>query len=388
MLSRRIEDITDIDIQRLVSMHAEESQNLDFKQELPGRDTAARHEFCADVCALANAQGGDLVYGVQEDDQGCASVLMPQPDNIDDTVLRLQDMALNGIEPKITGIHARGISIAGGNVFVVRIPKSWHAPHRVRTNQHFYVREGRRKRQLDVPEIKAAFLRSEGAAERLRNFRIERIGRLLAGDAPVPLAVGVIGLLHVLPLQPSATATVDPRIYQLERHLPVISGTTSLDFRLNLDGGVAHRVVTENGCGAYTLLFRDGSIEAARVFTQQLDNGTIVLPSSAYEKEILSFATSITNELNRLELGPPYVVMYSILNAKAGCLGVSAGHNWYAGNECLQFDRDVLAYPDVVITHDVPIDAALRPLFDLVWQSVGRPYSLNYDEKGIWVGRV
>jgi len=61
MINQNIENITEADILTLVQNGDEESQTLDYKQELPGRDASARHEFCADICAFANTQGGDIV---------------------------------------------------------------------------------------------------------------------------------------------------------------------------------------------------------------------------------------------------------------------------------------------------------------------------------------
>jgi hypothetical protein len=390
MINRKIEDIAEIDIQTLISNGEEESQTLDFKQALPGNDSVAKHEFYADICAFANTQGGDIVYGVSEDADGRAGNVIPLADNPDVTALRLQDMAMNGIEPKITGIHVRAVPVAGGNVFIARVPRSVHAPHRVKTNQHFFIREGCRKRPLDVPEVGAAFSRATNAAERIRNFRLERIGRIMAGDAPVRLFDGVIAVLHVVPLQPSAEAGVDPTTYhpeRQERRLPVISGTEGLGFRLNLDGGLAHRAITKNGCGAYTLIFRDGKIEAVRVFDFQSQNGLFSILSDQYELEILNFMREITQELQRLKLGPPFVVMYSLLHAKNGCLSI-VDEQWFRPDLHPKFDRDILAFPEIILDQIEQLDVALRPMFDLVWQSVNVSCSPNYNKDGVWVGKT
>jgi len=64
MINKKIEDIAENDILALVSSNAAESQTLDFKRELPGRDNSAKLEFCTDICAFADTQGGDIVYGV------------------------------------------------------------------------------------------------------------------------------------------------------------------------------------------------------------------------------------------------------------------------------------------------------------------------------------
>jgi predicted HTH transcriptional regulator len=64
--------ITAENIQSLVDNAVEEGVTLDFKRDLPGDDRDSRKEFVADVCAMANTKGGDLVYGVDEED-GAAS---------------------------------------------------------------------------------------------------------------------------------------------------------------------------------------------------------------------------------------------------------------------------------------------------------------------------
>jgi hypothetical protein len=388
MINRRLEDVDETSLRALIADAEAESMTMEFKQELPGRDNAARHEFCADICAFANAQGGDMIFALSEDGEGRALDLQPLPDNADEACLRLQDMAFNGLEPRVTGIHVRAVVVPGGYAFIVRVPRSWHAPHRVKTNQHFYVREGRRKRQLDMPEVSAAFARSTGAVDQIRSFRADRIGRILAGESPIRLFDGVIAVLHVVPLQPENESAVDPRVYQMERRLPVMSGAQGLDFRLNLDGGFSHRPATERGCGAYTLIFRDGKVEAARVFNTDLGNGVLNVPSRAYEQELLAFLTAMLPDLLRLRLGPPFVIMYSLLRAGNACLGV--GHTeerWFEGDRHFHFDRDTLLYPEVILEQIDELDISLKPMFDLVWQSVGQPNSLNYDANGRWVGR-
>ena len=59
MLPKQINDITAADIQNLIIAGTEESITLEFKSQLVGDTRDARKEFLADICALANTQGGD-----------------------------------------------------------------------------------------------------------------------------------------------------------------------------------------------------------------------------------------------------------------------------------------------------------------------------------------
>lgn len=386
MLSRPINEVTEGDLKALVANKTSESQTLDFKKELPGRDERARHEFCADVCALANASGGDLIFGLDEDDQGSAQDIVPTTSNPDDGQLRLQDMMLNGLEPRVTGVHVRAISVAGGHVFVVRVPKSWSGPHRVKTNQHFFLREGARKRQLDMPEIKSAFARSEGIGERLRQFRVERISKILTSEAPVPLPANVpLCVLHLLPVQPVEGALpVDPRSIVGERRLPVIgSGGYA---RLNLDGALQYSKFgpKNEGIDAYTQLFRDGRVEAVHAFVNQLEDGKFSIPSTAYERELIQFYDRMEPQLAQLKVSPPLVIFFSLLRTDRAHFAISRERFFFAQGGQGSFDRDTVLLPDILVESSIAGQHALRPIFDLVWQSVGFDASPNYDDKGNW----
>ena len=72
MLPYPIEMINQGILTSLVENQVAESRDLEFKQVLPGRSDEQVKEFLKDVTALANAQGGDLIFGVQ-DENGVAT---------------------------------------------------------------------------------------------------------------------------------------------------------------------------------------------------------------------------------------------------------------------------------------------------------------------------
>lgn len=67
-----------------------------------------------------------------------------------------------------------------------------------------------------------AFGRATDAAQQIRNFRMDRVARILYADTPVSLRAGVLSVIHVVPLQGSGQIEFDPLTYQMERHLPVM----------------------------------------------------------------------------------------------------------------------------------------------------------------------
>jgi predicted HTH transcriptional regulator len=66
-------DVTGIDEKYLLEMCSQrraESQHVDFKRELPGRSHGDKVEFLKDLCAFANADGRDVLYGVRDEKGG------------------------------------------------------------------------------------------------------------------------------------------------------------------------------------------------------------------------------------------------------------------------------------------------------------------------------
>src|SRR4051794_40855826 len=95
--------------------------------------------YLADISAMANTVGGDVLYGVKElrDGNGhptgiaddIIGVEVPNPDQ-----LRLQILQLirDGIDPRIPGIETQTVDLPTGRVvFIIRIPPSLLSPHMV-----------------------------------------------------------------------------------------------------------------------------------------------------------------------------------------------------------------------------------------------------------------
>lgn len=389
-LPPKLLDTTQADVDRLVADKDREGPHLDFKRELPATwDDKAKHRFLADATAFANAGGGDILFGVDENNDAEASALVPQVLNgVDSEVRKLQDFLLNLSEPRLlaTEVHAVPVTVAGtaGYVIVVRVPQSWAGPHRVKTNQHFFVRDGLRNRQLEVPEIRALFLRTESQAQKVRDFRTDRLGRVLIGNTPSALMPGPMLVLHVVPMQAAmGHVQFDPLLYETrKRALPFVGQARATTIRLNLDGavGALHPEAKHNG--AYVQMFRTGYAELVWVLQQYEDRTRPSLPSVAYENYTMGFVNSVRAELKGLGYSTAVIVMLSILKAAQ----VDFTPNDRSGFPISGpgFDRDALVLPEVLIEDDVPTARGMRPVFDLVWQCAGFQCSLNFSDTGEW----
>lgn len=385
--------ITQAHIEQLVADKTREGPHLDFKRDLPTAwNEAVKHEFLADTTAFANSGGGDLIFGIEEDGQAHALEVVPQViANVDLEIRRLQDFLLNQAEPRLPGIkvHAVQVSVAGtdGHVVLVRIPQSWAGPHRVKTNQHFFIRDGLRKRQLDIPEIRSLFLRTENQAQRVNDFRTERLGKILSGNAPQRLVDGPILIAHLVPTQAAlGLVQIDPVPYTNQRGLPVI-GTSNGMARLNLDGALVVRNETrQGGTQGYSQFFRNGFFESALVLARRTEEERVVLPSRSYEEYLIALLGNFRGELDRLGINYECAVMLSLFRADEVRLGVRSDRGFDDPHQTL-FDRKTLVLPDIVARSDLTPEKALKPVFDLMWQAAGFSGSMNFDNAGEWTPR-
>jgi predicted HTH transcriptional regulator len=64
MLGMPIDSIDESHLQSLVTEGRREDAQLEFKLTLPGGGENEKREFLKDVSAMANSQGGDIIYGI------------------------------------------------------------------------------------------------------------------------------------------------------------------------------------------------------------------------------------------------------------------------------------------------------------------------------------
>ncbi|MBA7577215.1 MAG: hypothetical protein GH159_00605 [Dehalococcoidia bacterium] len=158
MINKDIEQVTKDDLQTLVDNAVLERKTLEYKQALPSNSDSAKKEFLADVSSFANASGGDLIFGITENKKTGAPKSLDglSIENPDQEILRLENTIRDGIEPRIPSISTRSIPLDSAKVaLIIRVPKSWSAPHRVIWGGHdkFFSRSSNGKYPLDVGEL-------------------------------------------------------------------------------------------------------------------------------------------------------------------------------------------------------------------------------------------
>ncbi|TFW15894.1 helix-turn-helix domain-containing protein, partial [Pseudomonas putida] len=113
-----------------------ESETVDFKRALPGRDEKSKVELAKDVAAMANTGGGDLVFGIMETEDGgqAGGITAITGESSDEAQRRILQTLESRIEPRVQGLTLWTVQVADGYVLVMRIPPSWNGPHCVKTD--------------------------------------------------------------------------------------------------------------------------------------------------------------------------------------------------------------------------------------------------------------
>lgn len=382
------------DLEKMIAAGVQEGQHIDFKGEYPSQwNDKAKHSLAADAVAFANANGGTLVFGMTQGTNAEAIGINPQIiPSTDDERVKLHSFLTDLVEPRLPGIqtHAVPVTVDGvsGHVMLVHIPQSWVGPHRSKLGNNFFIRDGLKNKPLDIPEIRSQFLQSEDRGLKLKNFRTDRLSKVLTGDTPFKLVAGAVLVVHVVPIQ-AVLGQVAPDVVQysgLRRQIPIIATPHgSAYFKLNLDGAAGARNVSDGVTHGYTLIFRNGFIETTWVQTTNNPdpNSRPALPSGSFEGYLKNFVSKSIEEISHWGASGEILVMLSLLRAKGMSLAY-AGE--FSSAERLVFDRDILAFSEIeVVPENGDIMKQMRPLIDMTWQAAGSLGSPNFNASGDWV---
>src|SRR4051812_32108328 len=103
---KSLNDLSLDDFRALIENRVPEGPNLEYKRTVYGTNDDARRELLKDISALANADGGYLIIGIEDDGADRAARFTP----IEDPQTQLQRMrqsCLDSISERIDGFEVR-----------------------------------------------------------------------------------------------------------------------------------------------------------------------------------------------------------------------------------------------------------------------------------------
>ena len=374
LFSKSVEELTANDIQSLINEGVSESIELDYKRDLP-TDPAGWDELYADVCAFANTLGGYIIYGVDEQGGRPVSIVGVQTNNPDELKQRLNQRILRNIRPRPVPVpRITAIDMTNGRyVLVIYVPRSWQSPHAVSSSGEWspikaFARNSSGKYMLDISQLRTMLLFAESLADRVRQFRYDRVAKLLSGETPVRLTPGPRPIVHYLP----ASAFIPGTAYELEALTncqPFIRAVAGFACRYNVDGLLYYSdPLDQRGCYyGYVQVFRNGVIEHVMSGYNVEEDGTKLVACLNLKDDILKYGELFLQTLRFLNIDPPVWVAISLVGYKDYFLDYN---RWAPTHPTI--DRDPVLIEAVQID-DLNQDAStvLRALLDLLWQAGG-----------------
>lgn len=419
MINKRLDAIDEADLQSLVTYGVGESNQLDYKETLPGGDDGSKKEFLRDVSAMANANGGDLIYGVREqgdsDTNAAAEVVGVEGVDVDAKKLWMEDLIRSGIEPRLLGVGIHVVPVGDSKVvFVVRVPRSWNGPHVVNFKGHwrFYSRHSAGNYPMDVTQLRDAILSGATLTQKLEQFRLDRLAQVVADPVLNPQAKIVIHLQPLDSVRPEFKVDVTMAVGEYELLRSMTYDQSNPGTRLNFDGVLAYHEGSERV--GYVQVFRSGAVETvdANILDVERDRKHYI-PARSFEMKNINAVYRRLLLLKKLGVTSPVVLHMSLLGVKNYRLFLR--DEFYTGNydyssfviqaEHHPIDRDDLLLRGELIedfqgehlagkdARGIPLllihsGRILRPVFDTVWNAAGFGRSLHYNARGEWAGQL
>lgn len=449
VLGRSIDEIDEAFLQSLVDDKITEMKTLDYKRQLPcryddganrfiwpGKESSKKRqkiEFLKDISSFANADGGVIIYGIDDKHTGIPQKLVGL--NIkDEHAERLKNtidgIIRSGIAPRIERVNypptlidvkilEDGVETLK-KVFIIEIPRSWRAPHCVTSGDHnrFWSRSTAvGKYEMDVNQLRDAFILSETRTEKIRGFRDERISNLMVNKTPVEFISthenpedfknNIINImvkrgatkiaLHLVPFNSFDPATrYDLKDIYANSHKirPMLYGEPRFNppTRYNLDGILTYSPTNKSRLvDSYTQLFRNGTIEAveggSHIDYNELFVNIRTLWIDPFERELIESLKLYLDALKTLQVKLPIYLFLTLLGVK----GVAIYYNGVPGIKH-KIDRDELLIPEVCIksyedagSYNDVAEHILKDCFDAIWNACGYSGSKNYDKNGKYV---
>jgi hypothetical protein len=365
MIRKPLAEILESDLIALVDNEVAEGRTIEYKRDLPADSREGRSEFMSDVLSFANSSGGDLIFGIAESSGIPVELIGVDVADPDAIGLRFENICRDNIEPRIHPLQCKALGLANGrSIVIVRVARSWQAPHRNRQSGTFPSRNSRGKYPMDVAELRAAFLTSANLEQRVRQFREGRASVIGSDLAPRLLKPGIAVCLHLVPVESmlgerrlDLNASSD-LLYKF-RPMGNISG---YNVGVNLDGALAYT----SSDTAYTQLFRAGQVEAVFVYPDRAGHERALY--GEFEVHVRVAASTYLDELRALEFTGPVALMLSVYRAEGSHLSIGSMSVFAP----LALRAAVLHTPEVVVQEKSELENQLTSLFEIVWNAYGQ----------------
>jgi len=386
ILKGKTDEITLTDIKNLIENEVPEGRTIEYKADLNIKNDEERREFLADISSFANADGGDIIFGITENRESGfpENIVGISISNLDEDLRRVNSIIETGLQPRIFPIQNKHIKLENGKYLLIyRIKKSWNGPHRIifKSWDKFFSRNSKGKYPLDVSELRNAFNLSESRFDKIRSFIQRRSHEIYYGDYPVQMEVGPKVICHVIPanaFDPQNTIDLSQNIRFIE-NISTLTGYQSRG-NFNFDG------IMKTSCNPvkktvfeYVQIYRNGVIESVGgEFLLGIQESCI--PLKHFEDKVIEACKNYIKNMKEMNIENPIFIFITIVGAQNFTMCVNKGRFF---GEPQKIRKEILQLPDLIVNDfDLIIEDELKKTFDGLANACGLERSEYYDNEG------
>jgi len=387
-----LQEIAEDHLNSLQLLRVAEAPRLEFKKELKLASGSEKREFCKDVSAMANSQGGYILYGAEE----ANGVLAGLPGIDYDESVRQQffQIVTSGISPRLQALSDKAVPLRNGkHVLVLKVEPDGYL-HQVKYNDNrYYKRTGTITIAMESSDVES-FFTSKGPTSRKEEIE-EFVAQYYAALRGKKYFKGVAGqgICAVVIVPEVASYKIDFASLPHNMNLlfpPIycsgwdseITGRARFTFGRHRDEKIPYAAteVTEFGeLKAFNSLLLDNRYSHVTLS----DDARGFVPSVAYERELINGIHQYLTSFAQLGVSPPFFVNCALL-AVSGYFMYVDPVRFSSYGRILQQD-DVL--PEAVrfasaseFSSREVVARTLKPTFDFIWREFGFERCFNYSQ--------
>ena len=375
-LDKPFTQLSAIDIESLIQNKVSENKKLEFKQQGPdANNETSKIKICQCISSFANTDGGIIIFGIKQNDEGQAIEIMNIEKSFDEFSLQLLNMARDRITPKIQPPILRDILVGENKVILAEILPSYNKPHFVNNNFVFYGRNNSGKYQLDVHEIRNLFLSVKSIEEQYEQFRVQRLMKIRSKSFISPPYSDSSVVIHFAPLSSFQNSGLLPLDKIKNDNNSPFYNLYKYGFSkcFNFDGLMFYSKFAEGQLSGYTQIFRDGRIEFVDFYhiksmSEKEIHGAFV------EQIIIEFIETIVPFMRKYEKDFPFLCSISLLNIQGSRLVTSGDRipiHLFPNSEFQIISETDIVIPTVYIENPDDLLEKINYCTTIIWNSGG-----------------
>lgn len=353
---KNIADITLDDIYSLVEDEIDENNFIEYKGELD--KNGEKKHIPRTVCGFANSEGGLLILGIYDDKEGFDKIQGVKLKN--DWERKKQSLITllrDNVEPYFD-VGIEKLNLKNGKVLIIiKTPKSWIAPHRVKKGQEkdFYMRRNGRTEPMEFNELKEMFDMNNKLTERINDFRYKHVLKYSSEDTNHYKVI-----YHLIPS--NSFNNIQINLEDAKEYL-MTNRVMSPEWNYNFEG------IYQSRYEKFGQMFRNGIFEKVQKTGGENDNVSLC----HFEDDFKIFINKMLKVYESLNIFCPIIFFVTFTNIKGR--DVPVDHFYKRRGEIFDKERDILDAPGIIFESEETIDEDVSNLFLQFWNHFG------YDKK-------